>query len=165
MIIEKEGLGATFTLVIARPDTDCIDVSPVTFCLRMHGRIPVNFTGGGLKDFGPNPLGKAEHVDGSHDACFDGFNRVKLVMYGGSGTGQVVYLIHLQENGFYQIMAYQFKIGFFNEMADVPLGAGEEIVKAQNVMPFLNQPITEVGTQKPGPSGHKYTFLNMSHLA
>jgi len=85
-------------------------------------------------------------------------------MYGGSGTGQVVYLINLQENGFYQIMTYQFKIGFFNEMADVPLGAGEEIVKAQNVMPFLNQSITEVGTQKAGPPGHKYTFLNMSHL-
>jgi hypothetical protein len=58
-------------------------------------------------------------------------------MYGGSRAGQVVYLINLQENGFYEIVAYQFKIGFFNEMADVPLGPGEEIVKAQNVMPFI----------------------------
>jgi len=131
----------------------------------MHRGIPVNFTGGCLKDFGLNPLGKAEHVDGAHDAGLDGFDRVKLVVYGGSGTGQVVYLINLQENGFYKVVTYQFKIGLFNEVADVSLGAGKEIVKAQNVMPFLNQPITEVGTQKTGSSGHKYTFLKMLHLA
>jgi len=165
MIVEKEGLGAPLTLVIAGPDTDCIDVSPVTFCLRVDGRVPVNFTGGCLKDFGLNPLGKAEHVDGSHDAGFDGFDRVKLVVYGGSGTGQVVYLVNLQEDGFYKIVAYQLKIGLFNEVADVTLGAGKEIVEAQNLMPFLNQPITEVGTEKTGTSGHKYTFLDMLHLA
>ena len=50
VIVEKERLCAALALVVTRPDADRVDVAPVTFRLRMHGRITIHLAGGRLKD-------------------------------------------------------------------------------------------------------------------
>jgi hypothetical protein len=49
------------------------------------------------------------------------------------------------------------------KMKDVLLGAGKEIIQAQNVMPFFNQAVAKMGSQKSGAAGHQDTFLIMQH--
>jgi len=142
VIIEKEGLCATFSLIIARPYPDGIDISPVILLLRMDCRVAIDFAGGGLKDLGLDPLGNAQHVDSPHDVGLYGFDRVILIVDGGRGTGQIIYLIHFKEYGMNQVVAYQFKIGPADEMTDISLVAGKEIVQAEDFMAIFCQTFT-----------------------
>src|ERR1700683_5023879 len=65
VIVEKQGLGATFSLVIAGAWSDRIDVAPVIFSLRMNRGIAINFAGRRLKNATLKAFGEAEHVDGA----------------------------------------------------------------------------------------------------
>ena len=60
--------------------------------------VSVDLTRGGEEHAGFDTLGKSEHVDGSHGGCFDGFDRVVLVMWGTCGTCQVVDLVHFKRD-------------------------------------------------------------------
>ncbi len=60
------------------------------------------------------------------------------------GAGQVVYLIHFNNNGHGDVVSYEFKIGIADEMSDVVLGARKEIIKADNIVAFLYQSITQM---------------------
>ena len=48
MIVEVKGFGTALPLIIARPRTDRIDISPVVFGLRVHGRVAVDLASRGL---------------------------------------------------------------------------------------------------------------------
>jgi len=144
VIIEKEGLGAAFTLVVTGSYADGVDVAPVVFLLRMNSGISVDLTGGGLQDSGVNSFCQPQHVDGAHDAGLDCLYRVVLIVVGRGGAGQIVYLVHFEEYGLHQIVTYQFKVGFSKEMAHVLFSTGEEIVQTQNIVALHNQTITEM---------------------
>jgi len=146
VIVEEKGLRAALSFVVAGPGAYGIDIAPVSLMLRMNGRVAIDLAGGGLKDLGPDPLGKTQHVDSAHDAGLDGLDRVVLIMNRGRGTGQVIYLIHLEKYGMDQVVTYEFKVGQADEMADIVLGSREEIIQAQHVLPVPGQAITEVGS-------------------
>ena len=50
VIVEEQRLGAALALVIAGARADRVDVPPVVFRLRMHGRVAVDLAGRGLQD-------------------------------------------------------------------------------------------------------------------
>jgi hypothetical protein len=63
MIVEEQGLGAPFALVVAGAPTELVDVAKVALGLRMNRRVAIPFAGRGLRDLRPQPLGQPQHVD------------------------------------------------------------------------------------------------------
>ena len=51
-------------------------------------------------------------------------------------------------------MAHELKARVPDQVLDVALGAGEEIVDADDVVPIGNQPVAQMRAEKPGASGH-----------
>jgi hypothetical protein len=60
-----------------------------------------------------------------------------LVVYRRRGTGQVVNLIDLEQNGVHNIMPYQLKVAFGEQMGDVLLGAGKKVVQTNHLQKRL----------------------------
>ena len=61
-----------------------------------------------------------------HEAC-------SLVVDGRGWAGEVVDLVHLQQNALCDVMAHHFKIGLANEVQHILLAAREEIVQADDL--------------------------------
>ena len=78
----------------------------------------------------------------------------------GSGTGQIVDLVHFQGQGGGDVVADQLEIGFGQEICDVVAEASEQIVQTQDVMALLNQSLTEMGAKKSSPSRHQNALMN-----
>ena len=119
----------------------------------MDLRIAVDLGGGRLKDPGLHPFGQPQGVDRAHDAGLDRLDRVVLVMNGRCRTGEVVDLIHFQVDGVDDVVTDAFKVRISQEMADVVLAAGEEVVEAQDLLPLGEQPFAEMRTEKAGAAG------------
>ena len=60
-------------------------------------------------------------------------------------------------------MAHQLEALGADEMRDVALGAGEEIVDADDVVAALQQALAQMRAEEPGPAGHEYPLFEM-HL-
>ncbi len=90
--------------------------------------------GGGLKDAALQALGKPQHIDGAIDAGLRGLNGIVLIVDGRSRAGEIVDFIdlHIERKG--HIVAYEFKARVADEMGDIGLGAGKEIVDANNIV-------------------------------
>ena len=82
VVVEEQGLGAAFALVVAGAEADGIDMAPVVLLLRVDLGVAVHLAGRGLEDLGPHPLGQAEHVDGAVHAGLGGLHRIMLVVDG-----------------------------------------------------------------------------------
>ena len=106
--------------------------------------VAVNLGGGGLEDPGLYPLGQSQHVDGPHDAGLDGLDRVVLVVDGRGRTGQVVDPVHLQKDRLGDVVADQLECGVVQEMDDIPLAPGKEIVEAEHLMSIREKPFAEM---------------------
>ena len=102
----------------------------------MDERVSVYFAGRGLQDFGLGAFGEPEHIDGSHHGGLQGFDRVVLVVYGRCGAGEVVYFIDFGMVRFDDIVAHQFEMVVFQQVADVVFTAGEIVVHANDVVSF-----------------------------
>lgn len=81
-VVEKEGFGAAFALVIARAYPNGIHVTPVILRLRMHLGVTIDFAGGCLKNLCLCAFGQPEHIDGPVHAGLGSLNWVVLVMNG-----------------------------------------------------------------------------------
>ena len=74
-------------------------------------------------------------------------------MAGGRRTGEIVDFVDFQPDRQGDVVADQFEVRPRQEMYDVRLLAGEEIVQADDVVPVGDQPFAEVRAEKPGPAG------------
>jgi hypothetical protein len=64
-------------------------------------------------------------------------------------------------------VTHELKSRVTQEVRDVPLGAGEQIVHAQHFVTCFNEPVDEMGSEKPGATCDQYAALrkiSTSHL-
>ena len=120
--------------------------------------IAVDLAGRGLQHLRPASLGHAQHVDRPHHRGLHGLDGVVLVMARRGGTGQIVDLVDLQEDRQRNVVADQLEVGAAEQVGDVRLLAGEEVVQADDVVPALEQPLAEMGAEKAGPAGDQNPF-------
>ena len=52
-------------------------------------------------------------------------------------------------------MAHQFKAGIANQVLDIHLATGEEVVQADDVMSLSDESFAEVGTKESGSAGNE----------
>jgi hypothetical protein len=123
----------------------------------MDMRIAVHLARAGLKDARLDPFCQPQAVDGTHDGRLGRLDGVELVVRRRGGAGQIVNLIHLELEGIDDVVPYQLESGVIQEVRNVGLPSGEEIIEANDFMPLRQQPIAEMGTQKPGAAGDQDT--------
>ena len=129
-IVHEERFGAALAFVVTRTRTDRIHIAPVRFLLRMHVRVAIDFARRGLKDFRVHALGEPEHVDRAVHARLRRLHRIVLVMDRRSGAREVVDLVdfHVERKG--HVMTHQLEVRAVEQMRDVVLRAGVEVVDA-----------------------------------
>jgi hypothetical protein len=92
------------------------------------------------------------------DGNLGGLDRVVLVVDGRGGAGQVVDLVHLEVERMGHVVADQFEVGLIEQVVDVGLLAGEEVVEADDVVALLDESIAQVRAEEPGAAGDENTF-------
>lgn len=132
MVVEEEGLGAAFSLVVAGPQADGIDSAPIILSLGVDFWISVDFARRCLQDFAPQSLGQTKHVYGSVNGCLGGLHWIVLIMHRRGRAGQVVYFIYFDVKGKAYVVAHDLEAGVFEQVGYVQAGSGVEIIDAQN---------------------------------
>src|SRR5262245_60257809 len=94
VVVKEQRLGAALALIVAGARTNGIDIAPVRFGLRMHGRAAIYFTRRCLEDAAFETLGKPQHVDRAMHRCLRRLHGVMLVVHGGSWAGQIVDFVY-----------------------------------------------------------------------
>lgn len=90
LVTVGEGLGNSLALVVAGPNADAVDVSPVLLALRVLLRVTVNLGSGGDEEPRLGSLGETQHVECSHERGLDRLDSVVLVMRGRRGASEMV---------------------------------------------------------------------------
>jgi hypothetical protein len=154
VVIKEKGFRTPFPLIIACPETDGVDTSPVGFWLGMDHGIPIYLRSRGLKDLGLEPFRQPQHVDGTVNVHLGGLNRVVLIVDRRRRTSQVVDLIdlHIKRKG--NVVANEFKIRIPYQRSDISLGPRIEIVDTEDIVSILEETLAEMGAQEPGSSCH-----------
>ena len=153
MIVEEQGLGAPLSLVIAGTRSDRIDPAPIFLGLRVDFGITVDLARRGLQDFRAGALGETEHVDRSVHAGLGRLNRIMLVVDRRGRTGEIVDLVHLHEERECHVVPLELESGMVQQVRDIGTRSGEQIVHAQDLVPFVDQPFAQMRAQESGASG------------
>ena len=91
----------------------------LVFVLRVNLGITVNLGSGRDQEPSLGPLGQSEHVHGAHERGLDGLDRVVLVVRGRGGTGEMVNLVDLDEEGLDDVVPDHFKVGVTDPVGDL----------------------------------------------
>lgn len=157
MIVKEERLGRTLPLIIAGAQSNGIHVPPIGFGLRVNIGITINLRGGGLEDACLDPLGKAKAVDGTDHGGLHRLDGIILVVGWRSRAGKVIDTIDLKLEWVDDVVANEFEAGIPQEVLDIGLATGEEIIKANDFMPLLDEAVAKVGAKESSSAGDKDT--------
>ena len=144
MVVHENGFGCPLPLVVAGPWADRVDDAAVGLGLGMDFRVAVDFAGRGLQHLGPTPLCHTQHVDRPHHGRLHRLDGVVLVVAWSGGAGQVVDFIDFQEDRQRHVVTDQLEVGTVQQVRDIRLLAGEEVVQADYVVAAFDQPFAEV---------------------
>ena len=90
-----------------------------------------------------------------------GLDRVVLIVDRRRGAGEIVDLVDLHIERKRHVVAHQLEMRVVEQVLDVALGAGEEVVDAQDVMTLCDQTIAQVAAEKAGATGHQNAFVSV----
>ncbi len=65
-------------------------------------------------------------------------------------------LVHLHGQRVLHVVAVQLETRVTQQVRHVGARAGEEVVQAHDIVPFLDQAFAQMGTEEPGPSCDQY---------
>mmetsp|Transcript_17112 Transcript_17112/g.24889 ORF Transcript_17112/g.24889 Transcript_17112/m.24889 type:complete len:304 (+) Transcript_17112:811-1722(+) len=154
LIAVHHRLRHALTLIVARSGSDGVHVTPVGFLLGVLFGITINFGSRSEKHAGLDAFGEAEHVDGSHGGCFDGFDRVVLVVWGTGWAGKVIDLVYLEHDGFCDVVYDEAKVGMVQPMLNILLLAREEVIHNDNLMTLLHELVHQMTSNEPRSACH-----------
>ena len=157
-VIDHQGFGHPFPLVVAASRADGIHVAPVVLPLGMDQGVSVDLGSAGLEDPGPDPLGQAQKVEGAHDVGLHRLDRVVLVVHRRRRRGQVVDPVHLQQDRLGHVVADELEVRVFREREDVAPAAREQVVQAEHVRALPEQRFAEVAADESGAPRYQYPF-------
>ena len=127
-----------------------VHVAPIGFFLRVLVRVPINLAGACLENPGPCALGQPQHVNGPMHTGFCGLNRVMLVVHSACRAGHVEDTVYLKVDGEGDVVPYQLEPGMVQKVFDVGFCARKKVIKANNIVTLIDQPIDKVRAKKAG---------------
>jgi len=119
----------------------------------MDFRVAIHLAGGGLKDPRAGALGQPQHIDRAMHAGLGGLHRIVLIVNRRCRTRQVVDHVHLDIEREGHIVTHPLKVRVVEQMGDVVLGAGEEVVEADDIMTIVQQAVAEMRAEEAGAAG------------
>ena len=94
---------------------------------------------------------------------FHGLHGVVLVVHRARGTGEVEDTVNLQAQRFRYIVTNELEIRLAQEMGDICLGAGEQVVEADDIRAVSHQAFAEMRADKSRSSGDEHAVGVMLH--
>ena len=131
----------------------------------MNGGVAVHLRGRGLEDPAPETLGQAQHVDGAMHAGLGRLHGIVLIVDRRGRAGEIVDLVDLDIERKRHVVAHQLEARMADQMLDVALAAGEEIVDANDVVAVGNQAIAQVRAEKAGTAGDQHRLATQPRYA
>src|SRR2546423_6549018 len=86
-------------------------------------------------------------------------------MDGRRRTRQVVDLIDLDIERKSDVVPHQLEARIPEQMLDVPFGAGEEIIRAENVLPGRHKALAQMRAEEACAAGHQYALYRVASHA
>lgn len=163
-VIEKQRLGAAFALIVAGAGADRVHIAPVVFLLRVGQGIAIHLARRGLKDARAAAPRKVQHVDGPVNGRLHGLHGIVLVMHRACRAGEVENPVHLEAQRLRHIVADELEIRLAQQMADIRLGAREQIVEADDVGAVGHQALAKVRADEARSPGYEHSFGVVLHL-
>jgi hypothetical protein len=80
-------------------------------------------------------------------------DRVVLVMDRRGRAGQVVDLVHRDEDRVVHVVVHELEVRMVQQVGDVVLAAGEQVVQADHVVAARDQPVAQMRADEAGPAG------------
>jgi hypothetical protein len=120
----------------------------------MDERVTVHLTRRCMKQTRGDAACQTQHVDGAEHAGLHGVNRVHLIMDRRRRTGEVIDLVRMQIQRIRDVVPHHLETRVFAKMSDIAPAAGEEVVDTDDFVPFPQQALAQVRTQKTGTSCH-----------
>src|SRR4051794_10396537 len=75
-----------------------------------------------------------------------------------SGTGEIVDLVHFEEDRVHHVMPHDLEARVREMMRDIASRTCEEVVQADHLGALGDQAIAQVAAQEPGAAGYKDSF-------
>ena len=155
MVGHRDRLGETLRLIVNATRSDGVHIAPIILGLRVNEWITVALGGGSQKEGGAFVLRQAEGVMGAERADFQRRDRNPQIIDRARGRGEMPHIVHLtgdvDEVG--DIVVDELVVLIPREMLDVRDIARDEVVDRNDAVAFLEQPVREMGSQKPGSAG------------
>src|ERR671916_2215518 len=155
MIGHCQSLGVTLGLVVDAPWARCAYVAPVVFVLRVYEGVAVDLRGGGEHEAAPPGAGKAETVVGTQRAALEYLYRDAHEVGWARGGGEMVDLVELSGKVYVDtdVVFYILEICFAGqEGGHVLEDARREVVDADDLIAFAEEPLAEVRADEPSSS-------------
>lgn len=121
----------------------------------MLGGVAVNFAGRCLQDRNLDPFCKAQHVDRADDGHLRRLDGVVLIMNRRGGASEVEDGIDLDEQRMTDIVPQEFKTRMRQQMRDIRLRAGKEVVDTKDFVAARDKPVDEVRPDEACASRHQ----------
>ena len=163
VVVEKQRLGAALAFVIAGAGADRVHIAPVVLLLRVGQRVAIHLAGRGLENARAAAPGEIEHVDGAVHGGLHGLHGVVLVVDRARRAGEVEDAVHLQAQRLRHIVADELEIRLAQKMGDIRLGAGEQVVEADDIRALGHQAFAKMRTDESRPSGNEHAVGVMLH--
>ena len=121
----------------------------------MDRGVAIDFAGRRLENADAEALGEAEQVDRAMDRRLGRLDGIVLVMDRRGGAGEVVDFVDFDEQREGDVVAHQLEFRVGEEVRDIGLVAGEEIVGANDFMAVVQQSLAQMRAEETGASGHQ----------
>ena len=99
---------------------------------------------------------------GADDVGLDRFDRIVLVVERAGRAGEVIDLVGLEDDRLHDVVAEEFESAALDQLlvtgAKVLPPAGEVVVQADNVTPFVEKAQAKMGPDKPRAAGYQTDF-------
>ncbi len=165
MVGHGHGLGKAFGLIIDPPWTDGVHIPPVILRLRMKQRVPVHFRSGSEEEASLFLLRQPQCFVRPQRPYFQRLNGIIEVIHRTGWRGKMedgIYL-SLDKDIIGNIMLDKSEAGVSSQMGYVLRRSCDQVVQAQNFMPFRDEPIAKMTSNKARPSGDKNSHPLPSH--
>ena len=139
-------------------------MTPIRFRLGVHLRISIHLARRGPQDRRLTSLSKAEHVYRPVDTGLNRSHRVVLIVDGRCRAGEVEDLINFNVKRERDVVAYQLEFRLPDKMRDVSSSSRTEIVHAQDLVSFVEEPIARGRAEKACATCYEHPYaIRISH--
>ena len=146
VVSHGDGLEEALGLVVHATRPYRVDIAPVLFHLGMHEGVAVHFGGGSHQDAGTFFAGQAQAVVRAVCPHFEGLNRHHEVINRAGWRSKVQDVVEFSRNvnKLGHIMVVVLKILFFEQVLNIGQIARQEVVHANYLVSFGQEPVAEV---------------------